>query len=130
MSVFARISSELQGDRSIWAVLSILAVFSLLVVYSSTGTLAYAKGGGNTEAFLVRQTVFVFGGLLITYFCHTFNYMRFHRAAPYLFFIALLLLFYTLFFGANINDARRWVAIPFTGLTFQTSDFAKIALVF
>lgn len=129
MSVFARISSELQGDRSIWAVLSILAVFSLLVVYSSTGTLAYAKGGGNTEAFLVRQTVFVIGGLLITYFCHTFNYMRFHRAAPYLFFIALLFLFYTLFFGANINDARRWIAIPFTGLTFQTSDFAKIALV-
>ncbi|WP_353481918.1 FtsW/RodA/SpoVE family cell cycle protein [Haliscomenobacter sp.] len=129
MSVFARISSELQGDRSIWAVLSILAVFSLLVVYSSTGTLAYQKSGGHTEIFLIRQTVFVFGGLLITYLCHTFNYMRFHRAAPYLFFLTLPLLIYTLFFGANINDARRWIQIPFTGLTFQTSDFAKLALV-
>jgi cell division protein FtsW len=129
MNVFARISSELQGDRSIWAVLSILAVFSLLVVYSSTGTLAYQKSGGHTEIFLIRQTVFVFGGLLITYLCHTFNYMRFHRAAPYLFFLTLPLLIYTLFFGANINDARRWIHIPFTGLTFQTSDFAKLALV-
>jgi cell division protein FtsW len=129
MNVFARISSELQGDRSIWAVLSILAVFSLLVVYSSTGTLAYQKSGGHTEIFLIRQTVFVFGGLLITYLCHTFNYMRFHRAAPYLFFLTLPLLIYTLFFGANINDARRWIQIPFTGLTFQTSDFAKLALV-
>ena len=92
MNVFARISSELQGDRSIWAVLSILAVFSLLVVYSSTGTLAYQKSGGHTEIFLIRQTVFIFGGLLITYFCHTFNYMRFHRAAPYLFFLTLPLL--------------------------------------
>jgi cell division protein FtsW len=91
--------------------------------------LAYQKSGGHTEIFLIRQTVFVFGGLLITYLCHTFNYMRFHRAAPYLFFLTLPLLIYTLFFGANINDARRWIQIPFTGLTFQTSDFAKLALV-
>jgi cell division protein FtsW len=32
-------------------------------------------------------------------------------------------------FGAEINDARRWIVIPGLGLSFQTSDFAKIALI-
>jgi cell division protein FtsW len=129
MSVLAKVNAELRGDKAIWAVLAILAVFSLLVVYSSTGTLAYAKGGGHTEAFLIRQTIFIVGGLLITYLCHSTNYMFFHRAAPYLLLFAVPLLFYTLFFGADINDAKRWIKVPFTGLTFQTSDFAKIALI-
>ena len=37
--------------------------------------------------------------------------------------------FYTLIFGANVNDASRWVKIPVIGLTFQTSDLAKLALI-
>ena len=32
-------------------------------------------------------------------------------------------------FGTNMNDASRWIEIPFVGLTLQTSDFAKVALV-
>jgi cell division protein FtsW len=36
---------------------------------------------------------------------------------------------YTLIFGANVNDASRWVKIPLIGLTFQTSDLAKLALI-
>jgi cell division protein FtsW len=39
------------------------------------------------------------------------------------------LLLYTKFFGVRINDASRWVRIPVVGLTFQSSDFAKLALI-
>src|SRR6202012_4375382 len=35
----------------------------------------------------------------------------------------------SLFFGARINEASRWIAIPGTGLSFQTSDLAKLALI-
>lgn len=128
-TIVAKISAELRGDRSIWAVLAILAVFSLLVVYSSTGTLAYRERGGNTEAYLVKHLLIVAGGIFLTYICHQLHYMVYHRAAPVLFLISIPLLFFTLFFGSNINEARRWLTIPFVGITFQTSDFAKIALI-
>jgi cell division protein FtsW len=128
-TIVAKISAELRGDRSIWAVLAILAVFSLLVVYSSTGTLAYRERGGNTEAYLVKHLMIVSGGIFLTYICHQLHYMVYHRAAPVLFLISIPLLFFTLFFGSNINEARRWLTVPFVGITFQTSDFAKIALI-
>ncbi|MBV6428133.1 MAG: putative peptidoglycan glycosyltransferase FtsW [Haliscomenobacter sp.] len=128
-TVIARLSAELRGDRSIWAVIAVLAVFSLLAVYSSTGTLAYLKQGGNTEAYLVRHGIILIGGLLLVYVVHLMNYSLFSRFAPGLMMIAIPLLLYTLVFGVNINDARRWIEIPFVGRTFQTSDLAKLALI-
>jgi cell division protein FtsW len=44
-------------------------------------------------------------------------------------FLAIPLLIYTLIFGVEINDARRWISLPVAGLTVQSSDFAKLALV-
>jgi cell division protein FtsW len=35
----------------------------------------------------------------------------------------------TLITGTATNDAKRWFTIPLIGLSFQTSDFAKLALV-
>ena len=128
-TVIARLSAELRGDRSIWAVIAVLAVFSLLAVYSSTGTLAYLKQGGNTEAYLVRHGIILIGGLLLVYVVHLMNYSLFSRLAPGLMMIAIPLLLYTLVFGVNINDARRWIEIPFVGRTFQPSDLAKLALI-
>jgi cell division protein FtsW len=43
--------------------------------------------------------------------------------------LSVPLLLYTKFFGVRINDASRWVRIPMIGLTFQSSDFAKLALI-
>ncbi len=130
MSTLAtRLNAELRGDRSIWAILIVLALFSLLAVYSSTGTLAYRTAAGNTEAFLVKHGVILLGGLVLTYICHRLHYMTFSRSAPVLLLLTVPLLIYTLMFGVDVNDARRWIEVPFVGITFQTSDFAKIALV-
>ena len=130
MSNFAaRLNAELRGDKAIWAILVILALFSLLAVYSSTGTLAYRTAGGDTEAFLFKHGFILLGGLLMAYLCHRLQYMTFSRAAPVLLLLSIPLLAYTLTFGAEVNDARRWIEVPFMGITFQTSDFAKIALV-
>jgi cell division protein FtsW len=41
----------------------------------------------------------------------------------------LPLLVYTLVFGHHVNEASRWISIPGTGLSFQTSDLAKLALI-
>jgi len=125
----SRLVAELRGDKAIWAVIIILAVFSLLAVYSSTGTLAYRFRGGNTEAFLFKHGIILFGGLVLTYICHMLHYMVFNRSAPVLLVLSVPLLIYTIAFGAELNEARRWIEVPLVGITFQSSDFAKLALV-
>ncbi len=129
MSLGTRITSEFKGDRSIWAVVILLSIFSLLAVYSSTGTLAYKHQGGNTETYLIIQFIILLGGLFLTYFFHLMHYMRYSKWAPYLIIISIPMLMYTIAFGAEFNEARRWISVPLVGITFQTSEFAKLALI-
>jgi len=130
MSTFtARLQAELRGDRAIWAIVAILAIFSILAVYSATGTLAYKERGGNTEWFLMKHVMILSAGLLATYLFHWLNFQRLRVWAPYLLFISVPLLLFTLAFQPDINDARRWIQVPLIGLTFQPSDFAKLALI-
>ncbi len=129
MSLGTRIYAELRGDRTIWMVVAILAIVSILAVYSSTGTLAYKHQGGNTEFYLLKQFAFVAFGLFLTYICYLLHYTQYSRVAPVLLLLSIPLLVYTLAFGIEMNDARRWIEIPVLRMTFQTSDFAKMALV-
>jgi len=120
---------RIKGDKTIWAIFTILMAFSILVVYSATESLAWKEQGGNTEYYLIKQIILVLIGFGIAYVFHWMHYLKFSKAAPVLLVITPILLIYTIFFGAEINDASRWLKIPFIGLTFQTSDFAKLALV-
>ena len=127
MSIQNRIYAELRGDRAIWMIVAVLAIVSILTVYSASGAFAYR--GGNTEYFLLRQFLLVTGGLVLTYVCYLFHYMQYSRIAPVLLIIAIPLLVFTLAFTTGTNEARRWIDLPFIGITFQTSDFAKLALI-
>ena len=106
----------------------LLAVTSLLVVYSATGSLAYKMYKGRTEVYLFKQFAFIAIGVLIIYFAHRVNYMLYSRVAQILYLVSIPLLIYTLFFGTNLNDANRWIRLPVINMTFQTSDMAKLAL--
>ncbi len=129
MALANRFFSEFKGDRAIWMVMVLLSLFSILIVYSSCGTIAHRQMGGNTEFYLFRQVMVVAGGWLVVYLCYYMSYARFSQIAPYMLVLAAALLMLTLAFGVNINDAKRWLRIPLIGMTIQTSDFAKIALV-
>lgn len=129
MALLNRINAELKGDRVIWAIVAVLAIFSVLVVYSSTGTLAWRERGGNTEAYLFKHTMILGLGLTLTYLTYLVHFRRFAKWAPILLLITVPLLLLTIAYGVEINDARRWLTIPGLGLSFQTSDFAKIALI-
>ena len=129
MSIGNRIYAELRGDRVIWMIVAVLAMFSILAVYSSTGSIAFKERGGNTEFYLLKHAVFIGGGLLLTYLCYTLHYTQYNKIAPYLLLISIPLLVYTIAFGVEVNEARRWISLPVIDLTFQTSDFAKLALI-
>ena len=129
MSIAKSIYYNLKGDRTIWVVVALLAVFSMLAVYSSAGSMAYKSSGGSVELLLLKHLLIIGAGLTLTYCAYLLHYMQYSRLAPILMLIAVPLLAYTLFFGVEINNAPRWIQIPGLGLTFQTSDFAKMALI-
>ena len=124
-----KIKRYIKGDKVIWLVIMILLVISLLSVYSSTGSLAYQYRGGDTLYYLLRQLRFILLGIVIIFFVHLVPYHIFSRLSVVALWLAIPLLFLTLVAGKNINDATRWLQIPGTSFTIQTSDFAKIALV-
>lgn len=127
--MFKTILQNIKGDKYIWYIVSALSIISLLLVYSSTRTLAYKSSHGNTEYFLLRHGMFLFGGMAIIYYIHRIDHRYFSRLAQLLLFLSIPLLIYTMLFGVEKNEAARWVRIPVVGLTFQSSDFAKLALI-
>ncbi len=124
----ALLRANTRGDRVIWSIVAFLVVLGMLAVYSSTGTLAYNNYEGNTSYFLFKQLSFIVVGVGIIYFTHLADYRIFSRIALWLYLVSIPLLLYTLLFGANFNEASRWIKVPVINLTFQTSDFARLAL--
>jgi cell division protein FtsW len=120
--------SKTKGDKVIWALVILLALVSLLAVYSATGSLAYKNFRGNTEIYLFKQIAFIMAGIMVIYFAHLVNYTFYSKVAMIAFLISLLLLFYTLFFGVKMNEGSRWIRLPFVNMTMQTSDLARLAL--
>jgi len=123
------IFTYLEGDRVIWIIVGIFVIVSMLAVYSASVSLAYKYQGGNTFYYFLKHTSILLVGFGIIYFLHKRPYHIFLIWSQPLFLLSIPLLFVTLAFGSNLNEASRWIEIPVIGLTIQTSDFAKIALI-
>jgi len=119
----------IKGDRVIWAVVILLAIISVLVVYSSIVTLAYRFEGGNTEYYLFKHSIILMVGFALIYIAHKLNYKYYSRISQIAVILAIPLLLLTLLTGTSINEASRWLVIPVVNQTFQTSDLAKLALI-
>jgi len=119
---------NLQGDRVIWAVVFALSLISILVVYSSIGTLAY-KRSASPESYLIKHTFMVFLGLASMWFAHKIDYRYYSRISRLALWVSVPLLIYTFTNGTTINDAARWITLPIINTSFQPSDFASLALI-
>lgn len=118
-----------QGDGVIWGVIIALSLISLLAVYSATGTLAYKYQHGNTSYYVLKHLTYMFIGLMIIFVTHHIPYQFYSRLSQLFLILCIPLLLVTLVFGRNLNEASRWLTLPGIGLTIQTSDFAKLALI-
>src|SRR5215217_208188 len=118
-----------KGDRWIWLIIILLSLISIMVVYSSTSTLAFKRGVGVEKLLLTKHVIFVLIGIAMIYVAHLLDYRYYAGISKVLMIITIPLLAYTLIFGASVNEASRWVKIPVIQLTFQTSDLAKLALI-
>ncbi|KPQ16743.1 MAG: cell division protein FtsW [Algoriphagus marincola HL-49] len=130
MSQFkAWIDEHFKGDPIIWGIVILLSLFSILVVYSATGSLAYKYAGGNTELYLVRHSALVFVSLGVMWLAHKVPYRNYALYARLAMYLSMPLLLITYLFGSNINEANRWLTIPVINQAFQPSDLAKLALI-
>jgi cell division protein FtsW len=118
----------LKGDPVIWVVSLILLSFSLVTVYSFVPILVKMEGGSPIQ-YLYKHFFYVLIGFFAMYWIHKRDSKFISQLAKFSFYLAIGLLVYTLLFGSKINDAGRWIKIPFIGLTFQSSDFAKVAII-
>lgn len=122
------IVNNIKGDKVIWIVVVLLSIFSLLAVYSSTGTLAYRYQSGNTEYYMIKHLFILAFGFLLMYLAHLVKYTYYSRIFQIALYIAIPLLILTLIVGLNLNEAKRALQLPFN-LSFQTSDLAKLTLI-
>lgn len=119
----------LRGDKVIWAIMFLLSLLSVLVVYSAVVTLAHKFKQGNSEYYLLKHFIIVALGFGIAYMFHKIKYTNFSKMAQIGFILSIPLLIYTLLKGVSAGEASRWLEIPGLGLTFQSSDIAKLMLL-
>lgn len=117
-----------KGDMVIWVITLILLGFSLVSVYSFVPILVKMEGGTPFK-YLFKHFVYIVLAVLAMYWVHKKDPKYISRLSKVIYYGAIGLLIFTMFFGTKVNEAGRWVKIPFVGLTFQSSDFAKLALI-
>lgn len=125
----AWIDENFKGDPIIWGIVILLSLFSILVVYSATGSLAYKYAGGNTELYLFRHSMLIFVSFFVMWVAHKVPYRKYAVYARLAVILSIPLLLLTYLVGSNINEANRWLTIPVINQAFQPSDLAKLALI-
>lgn len=118
----------LKGDPVIWIITLLFLGISLVSVYSFVPILVRTEGG-TPFSYLFKHFIYITLGLLAMFWVHRQDPKYIAKLAKFLFILAIALLIFTFFFGVKVNEAARWVRVPIIGLTFQTSDFAKLALI-
>lgn len=123
--------NNIKGDKVIWAIVGLLALFSFLPVYSASTNLAYLYGDGNTFKYLIKHASHLVLGFIIIYGIHKIPYHYFKGLSILMLPVVIVLLLFTLAKGTTIDgaNASRWIRIPFVGVSFQTSTLAAVVLM-
>ena len=119
--------NKIKSDKTVWIIVLLISLFSLLVVYSSSNVLAWRWKQGNTESFLFKQAFIILFGFGIMSLIQLFNYKYLSRISQIAFYIIIPLLILTLLIGKSEGEASRWLEI--FGISIQTSEIAKLTLI-
>lgn len=122
------ILQHLKGDRVIWGIFFFLILASLLAVYSSSGIISLKKYS-STEYYFIKHFFIILVGMVLCYFAYLTPYKRYYRLANWMLLVSVVLLVLTMFFGIEVNNAKRWLNMPIVNIAFQPSDLAKISLI-
>ncbi len=121
----------LKGDKVLWGILALLAIFSFLPIFSSSTNLVYVVGKGTPWGYFFKHFIIIAVGFLLMFSIHKIPYDYFKGISILMIPVVILLLIYTLSQGTLISgaNASRWIKIPIIGVSFQTSTFASVVLM-
>lgn len=105
-----------------------LGLISVVSVFSFIPILVKVKGMSYSYLFFKHFFLLVLGFVLM-YIVHKIPVRAYSRLSKFLLYLSVLLLILTMIIGESVNGADRWLKIPFVPFSFQTSDFAKLALI-
>ncbi|MEO0897655.1 MAG: FtsW/RodA/SpoVE family cell cycle protein [Bacteroidota bacterium] len=125
--MFRWILHRLKGDKIIWILTILIALTSILAVYSASSATAFRIKGGDVEYFVLKHIILVVVGLLVMFAVHLLDYRIFARLTNIMLIVTIPLLFYTIIQGSELNEAARWISV--FGQSFQPSDLAKLTLM-
>ncbi len=124
-----QITAGIKGDRAIWMVVVLLSFIGLLAVYSTAGALTWQGRASSTTSYFINHFLHVVVALGLVWLAHYIHYRRYQQVSSYLMIISVPLLVLALAMGKSVNDASRWLELPFLSFGFQPSDMAKLALI-
>lgn len=123
--------ANIKGDKALWVILTLLAIFSFLPVFSASSNLVYVIGKGTPWGYLIKHFVILTIGFVFMYWIHKVPNYYFKGLSILLLPVVILLLAYTASQGTVIDgaNASRWIRIPIVGLSFQTSTLATVVMM-
>ena len=119
---------SIKGDKVLWGILALLAIFSFLPVFSASSNLAYVVGKGTPWGYLFKHFMILGIGFVLMFSIHKIPYNYFKGISILMLPVVILLLLDTASQGTVIDgaNASRWIRIPIIGLSFQTSTLASV----
>lgn len=122
---------SLKGDKAIWAILALLALFSFLPVYSASTNIVFRGTGVSFGYLMFKHALLWVLGFVIVYMVHKVPTHYFKGLSLIALPVVLVLLAYTLTVETKVGGttANRWIPIPFIGVKFQTSTLAAVTLM-
>ena len=116
-----------KGDKVLWGVVTLLAVFSFLPVYSASSNF----GVNMIFSSVFKHVAIIFIGIIIMYTTHLIDYKYLRGLSLIVLPLAIVLLLITALQGNEISgaNASRWISIPFINISFQPSSLASIFLM-
>lgn len=117
-------NKSFRGDKTIWCIFIALCVISLLAVFSASSTIVYRQH--SHWGPILRHAAFLligFGGVMFLQRLPTRLFSLLVILLP----ISCFLLILTMFIGADVNGAQRWLGIG--SITIQPSEIAKLSAV-
>lgn len=121
----------LKGDKVLWGILALLAIFSFLPVFSASSNLVYVVGKGTPWGYLIKHFVILAIGFVLMFSVHKIPFHYFKGISILMLPVVVFLLIHTATQGTVIAgaNASRWIRIPIIGLSFQTSTLASVVLM-
>lgn len=122
-------AQEKKLDTPLLAATIVLVALGLVVIYDASVVAAYLDFNDKFY-FFKNQLIWATVGMMSLVFFSFFSYKKILILSPYILAasIAALILVLVPNIGTEVLGARRWINIA--GLTFQPSEFAKLAVVF